>query len=120
MPTVSGEIRMRHFWTFDGPKKGQKPTAALSLLGAQVAISPNAVEISMMEKKKQELIADLAHVLQARKLTPAGTAKLRGRLGFAQSCFYGKFGRAHLAPFSDRQFSKVNKGGFSSTQRRSR
>ena len=93
------------------PKKEQAPSDKLVLLGANVHIFQDSVEISLADKKKEELIADLARTLQLRKLTPAGAAKFRGRLGFAQSCLYGKFGRAHLAPFSKRQYSKISTGG---------
>ena len=105
------QIRVRSVRIIVGPKKEQPPTNELTLLGAQVRILADAVEVSLAEKKK-ELIADLAHVLQVRKLTPAGAAKFRGRLGFAQSCLYGKYGRAHLAPFTGRQYDRAKKSGY--------
>ena len=56
----------------------------------------------------QEICADLAKALQRRTLTPAEAGKLRGRLGFAQSFMFGKFGRALLAPFTCRQYMLGN------------
>ena len=35
---------------------------------------------------------------------------MRGRLGFAQSLMFGKFGRAQLQPFSNRQYSRARRG----------
>ena len=46
------------------------------MLGAQINIQANAADVSLADKM-QELIPDLSYVLQARKLTPAGAAKLR-------------------------------------------
>ena len=35
---------------------------------------------------------------------------MRGRLGFAQFCIYGKFGWAHVSPFTDRQYTRLGWG----------
>ena len=90
------------------PSKEVTPSQIINLLGARVSISAYEMEVSLPEKKKGELIADLARILQLRKLSPADAGKMRGRLGFAQSFMYVKFGRALLSPFTSRQYSRAH------------
>ena len=78
------------------------------LLGADVLIRPECVEASLPDQKRVVLIEDLRKILAAGRLPPAAAAKIRGRLGFAQSLMFARIGRAHLSPFSDRQYTKVS------------
>ena len=57
------------------------------------------VDASPATKKREASVADLAGIFQVRKLTPSAAEKMRGKLGFAQSCMFGKFGRAMIDPF---------------------
>ena len=81
------------------------PTATIEILGARVAVLTHDVEVTIPERKREAITTELARVLQMRKLTPSDAGKLRDRLGFAQSFIFGKFGRAHLSPFTFRQYS---------------
>ena len=87
--------------------KSKPPSTTLDLLGASISLLPDCVEASIPEGKREVLASDLNKVLAAGRLTPAAAAKLRGRLGFAQSLMFARVGRAHLSPFSDRQYTKI-------------
>ena len=93
-------------------KKDKPPGKTLELLGAQVAIGPDSIEASLPPRKVSELSADLDAIQKRGRLAPAAAAKLRGRLGFAQSLLFGRVGRAHLAPFSERQYSMAQDSRF--------
>ena len=90
------------------PDKGSEPTENLCLLGAQITFASDFVEAALPRRKAVDLIHDLRPVLQRGSLSPAQAAKLRGRLGWAQSLFFGRFGRARLAPFSARQYASIS------------
>ena len=49
----------------------------------------------------------LRGILARDSLTPAAAAKVRGKLGFALSLMFGKFGRALLHEFTARQYTKA-------------
>ena len=90
------------------PAKESPPSTEANVLGAKIALSEYDIEVSLPERKRQTIAAELATVLQRRRLSPADAGKLRGRLGFAQSFLFGKFGRAHLGPFTARQYAIGN------------
>ena len=85
------------------PEKECPPATETHILGARIRLSEYDIEAFLPDRKRAAITAELASVLQRRKLTPADAGKLRGRLGFAQSFIFGKFGRAHLAPLTARQ-----------------
>lgn len=82
-----------------------QPTTDLLLLGAEISLRVLSVEASLPDKKRVEISEELAKILVRKTLTPAEAAKLRGKLGYAQSLMFGRWGRAMLSPFSDRQYS---------------
>ena len=90
------------------PEKSFRPSAEVNLLGATVTLMNECVEATLPRKKRNELIHDLRQILMKGALSPAAAGKIRGRLGWAQSLLFGRFGRAHPAPFTARQYSKSN------------
>ena len=86
-------------------KKEHAPSKSFSLLGAQVTVSEGFCEASLPDRKRLATAHDLEVILKGGRLTPAQAAKVRGRLGFSQSLFFGRVGRALLGPFSDRQYT---------------
>ena len=87
--------------------KAQAPTTKIHLLGTSLTLHADATVVCLPDKKRNELINDLSHVLAHDQLNPSQAAKLRGRLGFAKSLFSGKVGRALLQPRSARQYSRA-------------
>ena len=90
------------------PLKETAPTCSLNLLGAFISVHSGYVDASLPERRRDELRNDVQTVLKNNRLTPALAAKLRGRLGFAQSLMFGRVGRAHLAVLSDRQYTQMS------------
>ena len=66
--------------------------------------------MALTEKRRRHLILLLRDVLEQRRLPPALAAKLFGKLGFATTQMFGRFGRAQMAAFKRRQH-EVNKVG---------
>ena len=56
------------------------------------------------------LQCDLEKIASAGSLSPGQSAEIRGRLGFAQSCMFGEFGRANLHPVANRKYSMALMG----------
>ena len=90
--------------------KEHHPSAHILLLGAQISIDRAGLTASVPEDRRNALIAELEKVLKAGTLTPGLAAKIRGKLGFAQSLMYGRYGRVQLQPLTSRQFSRAVKG----------
>ena len=87
------------------PEKEQSPRRSILLLGAQVSISANGVTATLPATKAAEYRSMLLNVIATRKLSPDAAAKLRGKLGFAQSLLFGKYGRAMMHDLTLRQYS---------------
>ena len=79
-------------------------------LGANVSILPDCVAASLPANRRGALISDILEVLRTGALAPSQAAKLRGRLGFAQSLMFGRFGRVLLQPPTNRQYSPAIRG----------
>ena len=67
------------------------------------------VHASLPKAKARKIIDEIQHILKTNVLSPAQAAKLRGKLGFAQSLLFGRFGRAMLKPITERQYSVVRR-----------
>ena len=91
-------------------KKECLPAPTIDILGATVSIGSFFVEARLPTGRKGRLISDLKEIAPRGTLTPGKAAKIRGRLGYAQSLMFGRLGRAHLQPFSDRQYAKHGLG----------
>ena len=85
----------------------QSPSPSISLLGATITFEQDGVIAVLPECMRNALIYDIEGILANGKLTPGQAAKIRGRLGFAQSLMFGKFGRVQLQPFTNRQYSRA-------------
>ena len=85
------------------------PTFSAILLGAQVTLSRVFAHASIPRPKASKIIDEINDILKANTLSPAQAAKLRGKLGFAQSLLFGRFGRALLKPIAERQYSQVRR-----------
>ena len=59
------------------PKKEEKPTTTLSLLGTQVTLNQFNIEVNLPLRKRTELIEELGKILQKRRLSPAAAAKIQ-------------------------------------------
>ena len=88
------------------PTKSQGPTKSLQLMGAELSIFTGHVSACLPERRRIDLINDLKRIITFDQLNPAQAAKLRGRLGFAQSLLFGRVGRALLQPLTDRQYAR--------------
>ena len=93
-------------------KKEWAPAAVINLLGASVTLGHEFLEAIAPADRKHALLVELKAVLSSGKLTPSGEAKIRGRLGYGQSLMFWRMGRAHLAPFPERQYEKFTKGAW--------
>ena len=90
--------------------KFSAPACSISLMGAFVSIKDDFVTAALPLERRDALISDIQEILRSGNLTPGQAAKLRGRLGFAQSMLFGKFGRVLLQPITNRQYSRATKG----------
>ena len=87
------------------PAKAKGPAKSVHLLGDEVDRRPGHVSARLPERRRVNLINDLAQVFTYCQLDPGQSAKLRGRLDLAQPLLYGRVVRAPLQPFADRQYS---------------
>ena len=87
------------------PNKQVGPIVSAQLLGARISLLPDRMKAEISDSRAAELVLSLREVLLSNKLSPASAAKLRGRLGFAQSLVFARHGRAMLQPFTRRQYS---------------
>ena len=84
--------------------KEKTPSAGTELLGANIQFSPGHVQASLPPKKASTYQDELRKILSNNTLSPGDAAKIRGKLGFAQTLMFGRSGRAMLQPFSARQY----------------
>ena len=87
--------------------KDQAPAPSISLLGAVITFDEEGISAVLPERKRNASVKDLENISAKGRLTPGQAAKIRGRLGFAQSLMFGKFGRVQLQPFTNRQYSRA-------------
>ena len=89
------------------PAKSQGPAKSLRLLGANVTLRPGRSSAQLPVRRRSYLINDINQVIRFDQLNPAQSAKLRGRLGFAQSLLFARVGRAMIHPVTSRQYSRT-------------
>ena len=94
------------------PDKEQPPCVNISLLGAPIRIGRTEVTSQLTKRKLDDYIAHLKNVIRRDQLSPAASAKVRRKLGFAQSLTFGKFGPALLHESSARQYSQIRGPAF--------
>jgi hypothetical protein len=94
-----------HSWL--GVKFDQKKLQAgqqLEILGVGYDLQLGVLHIK--DKRKVELSDEINQALRERKLSSGQAAKLKGKLMFAASQFWGRTGRAFLLALSERQYSR--------------
>ena len=72
-----------------------------------VAYDLKALLVGLKPSRKQDLLDEIEQILSDKVLGPRQAARLRGRLEFASSHFWGRFGRAFLRAITERQYSKI-------------
>ena len=102
------------FWDFKrmcsllGPNasgsKDQPHSAAMHLLGAEVALLKNAIRTRATDDRERKLRGHIAQALYTNFLTPAAASKLRGRLGFPASLLMGVLRRGMTGPLIRRHY----------------
>ena len=107
----SGYWGWRHFAAFCGwdipDKKSPPPLPTLRVLGAWCKLSPlprSPAVLEILPERAQQLRAEVLQVLRDGRLLPGYAARLVGKLGFASTQLFGKYGRAKLRPFVRRQY----------------
>ena len=90
-------------WVLDMDKTPE-PARDVRLLGALLRLDPPRPHATLPEDRVQALVRDLDDVLATRKLSSSSAASLRGRLGWARSFLFGRYGAAALAPLRARQY----------------
>ena len=89
-------------WQLD-PDKSPPPAAAFNLLGALLEVR-SAKPTARIEGIKRGALDDiLARHLHDRSITAAEASSLRGKLGWARSLQFGRFGAAAMNPLRTRQ-----------------
>ena len=84
------------------------PTAGIELLGANIQFSTGHVRASLPPQKAATYQDELRKITSTNRLSPGDAAKIRGKLGFAQTLMFGRTGRAMLQPFSTRQYDPTD------------
>ena len=68
-----------------------------------------AMELRVKEKRRAALLEDIDRFLEANIMSPQESAKLKGKLMFAASQFWGRLGRAFMLALSERQKATPDK-----------
>ena len=79
---------------------GTNPT----ILGVTYDLVKMLLEVK--EDRKEELIGIMREMMRADRMTPGEAAKLKGKLGFAGSHFWGKIGRCFFRSLSERDSTR--------------
>ena len=99
-------IRMRGFEL----DKSKTPSVEIDSLGASLSFRRGSICASLPVSKRDDIIEALGEILRPVYLSPGQAAKIRGRLGFAQSLMFCRFGRVWSQPFTNRQYSRDVRG----------
>ena len=87
-------------------EKSPPPQRFLRTLGAMtdLRLFPDGpIKLLSAIERVEATISDLENILRERRLTPGFAGKLYGRMQWASSTIFGRFGRAMLRSFSRRQ-----------------
>ena len=91
-------------------RAGQRPPAqTLDFLGAHIDIRRDSADACLPAKELASLAGDPDGSLARGLLIPGDAAKIRAQLGFSHPLMFREVGRAHLAAFTDAQYTE-NKG----------
>ena len=87
-------------------EKSPPPQRYLRTLGAMTDLSLfpyGPIKLESASERIESTVMDLQEILRSRRLTPGFAGKLYGRMQWASSTIFGRFGRALLRAFSRRQ-----------------
>ena len=87
-------------------EKSPPPQRYLRTLGAMTDLRMfpfGPMKLESAVERVESTISDLENILSSRRLTPGFSGKLYGRMQWASSTIFGRFGRAMLRAFSRRQ-----------------
>ena len=79
-------------------KQDQKPAMGLTLLGAEVSLSIDAIRAQACTKRVLKIKGHISQALQLNFLTPAASSKIRGKLGFLRPPLNGETRTGHDGP----------------------
>ena len=79
-------------------------------LGAMTNYKFSPTLIKVTHERAEALLHVMVNIKDNRRLLPALAGQVYGKMNFANSQHYGKFGRAKLRPFSRRQHEKGRAG----------
>ena len=88
--------------------KEQGPAASIDILEATLQLGGDLVTDSLTKQRTEDYIGLLKGIIRRKNLSPAVAAKVRGKLGFAQSMLFGKYGRPSLYDFAARRYSSLS------------
>ena len=97
-------------WRLD-PEKSPLPAGVWKLLGAELSVDVPRPVARLPDQKATALICDIDYYLQCCRLPAAEAGSLRGRLGWARSFLFGRYGSAALVPLRRRQFDGSGRTG---------
>ena len=89
--------------------KSPKPSSAFAVIGAVLDLTgvPSSVALLAITRRRcQALRSMIMEILRSRALSSATAGSLLGKLGFATTQMFGRYGRARLAPFIRRAREK--------------
>ena len=95
----------------DNPQKALDFAFSFKMLGVQVDVSHlhlGKLVVSNLEKRTQEILADLSHCIEERFVDKSRAASLFGKLNFAMSSIFGRGAAPGLRLLSDIASGKCN------------
>lgn len=94
-------------------RKEVGPTAEGPVLGLEVDISAQPIQVRLSAERRERLLKFLSGVREQGMLLPGTAGTLAGKLQFACSGIYGRVGRAAVIPFYRRQRAKKGSANLS-------
>lgn len=78
-------------------------------LGILIRFLPRgAIELSITPKRRLSLMITMQEILDENTLSPADALAIAGKLGFACTTVWGRFGRGMITPFYWRGYAPIN------------
>ena len=84
------------------PSKEQRPAHQQKMLGVQVSIGHDHVQLSACETRKSKAIGMIQSALSHNSMSAAEAQRCAGKLAFLATTFFGCVGRAALQPLYSR------------------
>ena len=84
------------------PSKEQRPAHHQKMLGVQVSISGERVQLAACDSRKRKVTEVIRSALRTNVMTPETAQRCAGKLAFLSTTFFGCFGKAALQPLYSR------------------